>query len=145
MSFANSGIYTPPTGATNSTPGTVIRSATWNTVFTDIAAALTQLAQQSFTSTVSTIAASAYTVVAADAALIFNVGSTATVTMPTPSTNVGRWLRIKTVASQAVISSASVVAPLASTTPGTAICAATAGKYAVMTCDGTSWVIMSGN
>ena len=43
MTFAVTGIYTPPTGAEDATPGTVIRSATWNTVFTDIAAALTQL------------------------------------------------------------------------------------------------------
>jgi hypothetical protein len=42
------GVYTPPTGAENAAPGEVIRSATWNTIFTDIAAALTQLGQSSW-------------------------------------------------------------------------------------------------
>lgn len=40
------GVYTPPLGAENAVPGAVIRSATWNAIFTDIATALTQLAQQ---------------------------------------------------------------------------------------------------
>ena len=145
MSFAANGIYTAPTGATNAAPGTVIRSLTWNTIFADISAALTQLAQQGFSPTVSTVAATSYTVASTDAALIFNAAGTATVVMPTPSSNSGRWLRLKTVANQAVVSSSSNIAPLASTTPGATIVAATAGKFAVMTCDGTNWVVMSGN
>ena len=40
------GIYTPPNGAENAFPGEVIASATWNSIFTDIAEALTQLGQQ---------------------------------------------------------------------------------------------------
>ena len=45
MPFAPTGIYTPPTGAENAAPGQVIRSATWNSIFTDEAVALTQLGQ----------------------------------------------------------------------------------------------------
>lgn len=40
MSYTG-GTYTPPTGAENAAPGGVIRSATWNTIFTDMSAALT--------------------------------------------------------------------------------------------------------
>ena len=40
--------YTPPTGATNATAGVVIRSATWNTIFTDLSTALTQVALNTF-------------------------------------------------------------------------------------------------
>src|SRR5271170_5972907 len=42
-------IYTPPAGAESATPGAVVQSAVWNAVFTDIAAALTQLATQANT------------------------------------------------------------------------------------------------
>jgi len=42
----NTGVYSPPNGAENAFPGEVIASATWNAIFTDIAAALTQLGQQ---------------------------------------------------------------------------------------------------
>lgn len=37
------GIYTPPEGAEDAFPGKIIASATWNAIFTDIAAALTSL------------------------------------------------------------------------------------------------------
>jgi hypothetical protein len=42
----STGIYTPPTGAENAAPGQVIRSAIWNTIFTDIATALTAVGQR---------------------------------------------------------------------------------------------------
>lgn len=42
MPFSN-GVYTPPTGAENATAGKVIASATWNSIFTDLSTALTQL------------------------------------------------------------------------------------------------------
>ena len=45
MGFASNGVYTPATGAENAYPGKVIASATWNAVFSDIANALTDLAQ----------------------------------------------------------------------------------------------------
>jgi hypothetical protein len=43
--YSGSGIYTPPTGAENQVPGNVIRSATWNTIFVDLATALSGLGQ----------------------------------------------------------------------------------------------------
>lgn len=42
------GIYTAPTGATNAAPGNVIRSGAWNTIFTDIQTALTQIGPGAF-------------------------------------------------------------------------------------------------
>ena len=145
MSFAATGIYTGPTGAINATPGTVIRSATWNTINADLAAALTQLAQQAWTPSTSTVAASPYTVLASDAALVFNVSGSCTVTLPTPSSNQGRWLRVKTVTAQTVVSASSNVAPQTATTPGTAILAGTAGKWAAMQSDGANWIVMLSN
>lgn len=42
---ADTGVYTPPSGAENAFPGKVIASAVWNAIFTDIAAALTQFGE----------------------------------------------------------------------------------------------------
>ena len=67
-----------------------------------------------------------------------------TVTFPTASTSVGRVVTIKNLSgTYTVISAASNVKPLASGTAGTAILAATAGKWATLVCDGTDWVIMA--
>lgn len=41
--------YVPPNGATNAAPGQVVFSAVWDAIFTDLAAALTQLATQANT------------------------------------------------------------------------------------------------
>jgi hypothetical protein len=48
MPFGPNGTFTPVTGATTATVGAVIKSATWNSVFTDISTALTQLGNQTF-------------------------------------------------------------------------------------------------
>jgi len=45
MPFDNSGNYTPPAGATSAAPGQVIASATWNSIHSDLATALTTLGQ----------------------------------------------------------------------------------------------------
>ena len=67
-----------------------------------------------------------------------------TVTFPTASANTGRVVVIKNLsATYTVISAGSNVKPLASGTAGTAILAATAGKWAVLVCDGTNWVVMA--
>jgi len=67
-----------------------------------------------------------------------------TVTFPTASASVGRVVTIKNLSgTYTVISAGSNVKPLASGTAGTAILAATAGKWATLVCDGTDWVIMA--
>ena len=55
----------------------------------------------------------------------------------------GRWAFIKTVQAQTVTSASSNVVPLAGGAAGTAILAATAGKWALLVGDGTNWVTMA--
>lgn len=86
-----------------------------------------------------------FTLGAAENFVICNGTGTITVTLPTASANTGRVVWIKTIAAQAVSSASSNVKPLASGTAGTAILTNTAGKYAVLVCDGTDWVIMDAN
>lgn len=77
--------------------------------------------------------------------VICNGTETITVTLPAASSWVGRKVRIKTRAAFTVVSASSNVKPLDADTAGTAILAATAGKWAELVSDGTNWVIMSGN
>lgn len=77
--------------------------------------------------------------------VICNGGASITVTLPTASSWVGRKVRIKTRAAYTVISASSNVKPLDTDTAGTAILAATAGKWAELVSDGSNWVIMAGN
>lgn len=77
--------------------------------------------------------------------VICNGTATITATFPAASSWVGRKVRIKTIAAFTVVSASSNVKPLDTDTAGTAILAATAGKYAELVSDGTNWVIMSGN
>ncbi|WP_189400816.1 MULTISPECIES: hypothetical protein [unclassified Mesorhizobium] len=77
--------------------------------------------------------------------IICNKGSTLTVTLPAASSFTGRRIRIKTIQAFTVVSASSNVAPMTSATAGTAILAATAGKWADLHSDGTNWVIMAGN
>ena len=77
--------------------------------------------------------------------VICNGSATITVTLPAASSWVGRRVRIKTIAAFTVVSASSNVAPITSATAGTAILAATAGKWAELVSDGTNWVVMAGN
>lgn len=77
--------------------------------------------------------------------VICNGTATITVTLPAASSWVGRKVRIKTVAAFTVVSASSNVVPLAGGAAGTALLAATAGKWAELVSDGANWVIMSGN
>ncbi len=77
--------------------------------------------------------------------VICNGGASITVTLPAASAFIGRKVRIKTRAAFTVISASSNVKPLDTDTAGTAILAATAGKWAELVSDGTNWVIMAGN
>lgn len=75
--------------------------------------------------------------------LICNGAGTITVTLPAASSWTGREVMIKTIAAQTVVSASSNVVPLTGGAAGTAILAATAGKWATLVSDGTNWVIMS--
>lgn len=86
-----------------------------------------------------------YTLGSEDSNIIFNCAATCTITLPAASTWDGRIVTIKTIAAFTVVSASSNVVPIDSATPGTAILAATAGKWATLKSDGTDWVVMEGN
>jgi len=120
-SLPGSGFVVSPNGELVAAPGAVVRPAA---------------AVQTSTT---------YTIGDVEASVVFNAAGTVTVTLPTASVNTGREIKIKTIAAQAVVSASSNVKPLTSNTAGTAILAATAGKYATLQSDGANWVIMEAN
>jgi len=77
--------------------------------------------------------------------VICNGAGSITVTLPAAASYTGREIMIKTIAAQTVVSASSNVVPLAGGAAGTAILAATAGKYATLVSDGTNWIIVEGN
>lgn len=92
-----------------------------------------------------TVTAATYTATATDQWIIGNRAGTITITLPTASTNTGRSLNIKTIQAQTVVSASSNVVPINGGAAGTAILAATIGKYATLVSDGTNWIIMQAN
>ena len=91
------------------------------------------------------VTATTYTVAATDTSLIFNSTASCTVTLPSASTFSGRIIYMKTIAAFTVISASSNVLPLTTNTAGTAILAGTAGQWAMLHSNGTSWVKMAGS
>ena len=75
--------------------------------------------------------------------IICNGTATITATLLDPAAYPSRSIKLKTVAAYTVISATSNVVPLAGGSAGTAILAATAGKWAELVSDGTNWVIMA--
>lgn len=72
-------------------------------------------------------------------------GSTCVATLPAASAWTGRVVTVKTIQAQLVNSASANVVPLIGGAAGTAILAATAGKWATLVSDGSNWVIMAGN
>jgi len=89
------------------------------------------------------LSGASYTVAATDVTLMFSAAST--VTLPAVASSIGRLLLFTNVAAVAITSASSNVTPLGSGVAGTAILAATAGKFCLMQCDGTNWRILMGN
>jgi len=69
-------------------------------------------------------------------------GSTCTATLPAASSWVGREVMLQNYQAQTLVSVSSNVVPLGGGSAGTAILAATAGKWATLVSDGTNWIIM---
>ena len=86
-----------------------------------------------------------FTVADTEQWLICNGTASITVTLPDVALNVGREIMLKTIAAFTVVSNASNVVPLAGGAAGTAILAATAGKYATLVSDGNNWIIVQAN
>lgn len=89
------------------------------------------------------VAAGTYTLLATDNFIVVNNAGTCTVTLGTATA--GRSVLIKTVTANTVVSNASNVVPQIGGAAGTAILAATAGKFALLVGDGTNWIIMESN
>ena len=88
--------------------------------------------------------AATYTVATTDVSLRFTT-TACTVTLPAAASFTGRVLYLNNVTAIAVTSASSNVIPLGSNTAGTAILAATAGKFAMIQSDGTNWITMMAN
>jgi len=93
------GTYTPPAGATTAAPGDIIRSATWNSIFTDISSALTTLGQQLYSHT--SVTATPYVPAATDALALINVAGVVAVNLPTAASRSGLPIRLKDVSGAA--------------------------------------------
>ena len=84
-----------------------------------------------------------FTVAANETWLINNKsGSTCTVTLPSASLYVGRYLTFKNLQAQTLVSASSNVVLIDGTVAGTAILLAVVGNWATMVSDGTNWIIM---
>jgi len=87
-----------------------------------------------------------FTVASTDQWLINNkAGSTCTVTLPSASSISGRVLSFQNYQVQLLVSASSDVVPMTGAAAGTAILAATVGKWATLVSDGTNWVITQSN
>jgi hypothetical protein len=87
-----------------------------------------------------------YTVAATDTWLTaYSLSTTCVVTLPTPASNTGRMLFIRTQSAQLVNSASNNVTALATGGVGNSILSATAGKWALLFCDGTYWNIFAAN
>lgn len=86
------------------------------------------------------------TVGATDSSIIYNASGSHTTTLPAATgTNAGRWLHVKSIAAQTIISASSNVVPRNSATAGTALLASGAGNWASLQSNGTNWVVMAGS
>jgi hypothetical protein len=75
--------------------------------------------------------------------VLYSLSGTATLTLPSPSSNLGRFLHIKSQSSHAVVSASSNVTTLAGGAITTNILPATSGSWAILFSDGSYWNIMA--
>jgi hypothetical protein len=88
---------------------------------------------------------SSFTLGSAENWIICNGSGIITVTLPAASSWIGREVMLKTIAAFTVVSASSNVVPISTASAGTAILAATAGKWATLVSNGTNWVVMNAN
>jgi hypothetical protein len=101
-----------------------------------------QVIGQKFSAPVTT--AADYTVAAGVKFVINNKsGSGMTLTLPAPSTNIGREIMVQNYQAQTVASASSNVVPQGGGAAGTAILLNVVGNWATLVSDGTNWVIMA--
>lgn len=81
MPFGAGGVYTPPSGATSAVAGDIIRSATWNSIHSDLSTAINILSW----GTRRTVSTGSFSVAVGDA-FILVTASAPTITLPLAST-----------------------------------------------------------
>ena len=94
---------------------------------------------------VATAITTNYAVLASDTVITCNGAGTITLTMLTGTNFVGKVIIIRNTAAFTVVSASSNVIPQAGGAAGTAILAATAGKWAYLQFDGTNYTILMSN
>ena len=109
--------------------GTAISAAVSNVDYVPLSTILTKTAD--------------YTITGTDTWIINNkTGSSFTLTFPAASSWTGRYITVKNLQAQLVVSASSNIVPIDSTTAGTAILLGVVGNWATIVSDGTNWVIM---
>lgn len=98
----------------------------------------------SFGTSLVTNTAATYTVLTTDGTIVQTTAAS-TYTLPAAASFPGRKLHLLTQFAGTVISASSNVVPIAGGSAGTAILAATAGKYALLQSNGTNWLIVAAN
>ncbi len=81
MPFGATGVYTPPSGATTAAAGDIIRSATWNSIHSDLSTAINILSW----GTRRTASTGSFSVAAGDAFILVTANAPA-ITLPLAST-----------------------------------------------------------
>lgn len=129
---------------TRSGAGRVINQAEHDDSLITIREALNELKRDITLPPVPTVTDN-YSLLSTDLSVIFKGTGSITVILTDPTTCAGRSLHFKNLAAFTVVSASANVAPLDSETAGTAILAATAGKWVHLQSNGTVWVVMAGN
>lgn len=140
MPFNSGGVYTPPSGSENAQPGDIIRSATWNSIFTDIATALTLLGQQLYGTT--SVTATPYVPVTTDSLLLVDVASASVINLPTAASRNGYPLAIKDTSNDAYARNITINANGGDTIEGSAslVINTSYGGYVLVPVSG-GWII----
>ncbi len=94
------------------------------------------------TESMVTETAATRTVALTDKFITCNRAGTVTLTLPSASAYPGHEFNVRTITANTVVSASSNVQPISSATAGTAILAATAGRWADLRSNGTDWVIV---
>lgn len=118
MPFNAVGVYTPATGATTAAPGTLIQSAIWNGIFTDISTALTLLGRQLYGST--SVTSSPYPQVSTDTLLLVNSSSTVSINLLAASADAGYSLTVKDISGAAHLHNITIIPHAGDTIEGAA-------------------------
>lgn len=113
MPYSADGVYIPPAGAENAAPSQIIRSATWNSIFTDLSSALSTVGNgAAWINSPTTITSGPYTVLPSDTVVLCK-GSIGTISLPLSSTKAPGFTWIMGAASTVFGSAGAVVVPTA--------------------------------